>query len=497
MIQAPPGPAGLVPFIWGEMNILVCGALLYMGERLVARLLDERTGPVRLLVRDARRLPEQLRQHTEVIEGDPLDPQVLRQAAHGMDVAYYPIRPLGTNRGFANLSMAFAERFREACIERGVRKIVYFGMEGVRDSSSSLLRGMAGTGEILSARPGEIQTVWLKAGAVIGSGSLFFEMQRHLVRNAPVILSPRWMRRGARPVGIEDAVEFLSGARLLSAGGNVIIDIGAEAVSLEDMLSVTADVMGVKRVIVHIPFTLPRLSSLYLMLLTPLSYRLASTVVQALDATGSEAAAGAEGPPASHFHHASVTPLRQIIEKAMGDDVHQRVPSRWTDSLIDVSYTFSEDDVERAVFRDVKTVDFGNLPASRIFSAVKSVGGQRGWFTFDVLWQIRGLMDKFMGGFGTSVGRRVETDLRIGDMLDVWRVVDLIDDKRLLLEAQMQVFGKAWLEFRIDNRTLTQTAYHVPSSVLGRLYWYSMLPFHAFIFRDMIESIVRRAEQME
>ncbi|MGA2229276.1 MAG: DUF2867 domain-containing protein, partial [Syntrophobacteraceae bacterium] len=123
--------------------------------------------------------------------------------------------------------------------------------------------------------------------------------------------------------------------------------------------------------------------------------------------------------------------------------------------------------------------------AGRIFSAVKSVGGKRGWFTFDVLWQIRGLIDKFMGGFGTSVGRRVESDLRIGDMLDVWRVVDLIEDKRLLLEAQMEVFGKAWLEFRINNRTLTQTAYHVPSGVLGRLYWYS------------IENIVRRAEQME
>src|SRR5208283_5383514 len=159
----------------------------------------------------------------------------------------------------------------------------------------------------------------------------------------------------------------------------------------------------VKRVFVHVPFTLPRLSSLYLMLLTPLSYRLASTVVQALDAAGSEASAGAEGPPASHFQHASVIPLRQIIEE----------------------------DLDRAVYRDVKTVDFGNLSAGRIFSAVKSVGGKRGWFTFDVLWQIRGLLDKFMGGFGTSVGRRVESDLRIGDMLDVWRVVDLIEDKRL------------------------------------------------------------------
>ena len=317
----------------------------------------------------------------EVIEGDPLDPQVLRQAALGMDVAYYPVRPVGMDRGFERLSMAFAERFREACIERGVRRIVYFGVQGVTDSSSSLLRGMGGPGRILSARPGKIETVWLKAGAVIGSGSLFFEMLRQLVQKVPVILSPRWMRRGARPVSIEDAVEFLCGARLLSAGGNVVIDIGAEAVSLEDMLSVTADVMGLKRAIVHVPFTLTRLSSLYLMLLTPLSYRLALTVVQALGATGSEAAADADGSSASYFPHASVTPFKQIVEKAMGDVVHQRVSSRWTDSLVDVSYTFSEDDMDRAVYRDVKTIDFENLPAGRIYSAVKSVGGRRGWFT--------------------------------------------------------------------------------------------------------------------
>jgi uncharacterized protein YbjT (DUF2867 family) len=479
------------------MNILVCGAPGYIGQRLVARLIADGTARVRLLLRDVRRLPAELRQQAEVVEGDLLNPRVLRQAAHGMDVAYYPVRLVGTDRGFEKLSMVFAERFREACIESGVRRIVYFGIQGVRDSASSLLRGMAGTGQVLSASPEKIQTVRLQAGAVIGSGSLFFELLRSLVRKAPVILAPRWTKIRTRPISVEDAVEFLSRARALSIRGNVTIDVGSEAMSLEDMLRATADVMEIRRVFLHVPLTLPRLSSLYLMLYTPLSYRLASTVVHALRSAGSDAATAAEERSASLFPDASVAPFKQIIEEALRDVEHERVPSRWTDSLVDVSYTFSEDEVTGAVYRDVKTIDFGDLPARRIFRAVKSIGGSRGWFTFDILWQMRGLMDKLMGGLGTSVGRRVGTDLRIGDMLDVWRVVDLVEDRRLLLEAQMKVFGKAWLEFRIDNRTLTQTAYHLPVGIMGRLYWYSMLPFHAFIFRDMIESIVRRAEQME
>jgi hypothetical protein len=131
-----------------------------------------------------------------------------------------------------------------------------------------------------------------------------------------------------------------------------------------------------------------------------------------------------------------------------------------------------------------------------IFRAVKSIGGDNGWFHFDLLWRIRGLMDKFVGGFGTSVGRRTETNLRVGDILDVWKVIDLRENRRLLLEAHMKVAGKAWLEFRIEGNTLIQTAYHYPKGLLGRMYWYSMVPFHAFIFRDMIRSIIREAGRM-
>jgi len=128
---------------------------------------------------------------------------------------------------------------------------------------------------------------------------------------------------------------------------------------------------------------------------------------------------------------------------------------------------------------------------------VKSIGGKKGWFHFDILWRIRGAMDKLVGGYGVSVGRRTEEDLRVGDILDVWRVIDLREGKRLLLKARMNVAGEGGLEFRIEGNTLVQTAYHYPKGLTGRLYWYSMVPFHAFIFRDMVRSIVRRAERME
>ena len=190
-------------------------------------------------------------------------------------------------------------------------------------------------------------------------------------------------------------------------------------------------------------------------------------------------------------------PFATAIARTIAAIENEQVFSRWTDSLPGISFADDEQDLVKSVFQDIKTMDFGTIPPHRIFHAVKSIGGRQGWFSFDLLWQIRGILDKLIGGFGTSVGRRVESDLRVGDLLDVWKVVDLQENRRLLLEAQMKVFGKAWLEFRIEGKTLIQTAYHYPRGLMGRLYWYSMLPFHAFIFRDMIESIVSRAREME
>jgi hypothetical protein len=184
----------------------------------------------------------------------------------------------------------------------------------------------------------------------------------------------------------------------------------------------------------------------------------------------------------------------EAMEKAFAATDADDVESRWTDSLAGIPYRTSETEMRRARYRDVRQQDYGDMPRDQVFRSVLSLGGEKGWFAFDILWRMRGFMDKLLGGFGTSLGRRSPTELRIGDMLDVWRVVDLIENERLLLEAQMEVFGKAWLEFNLQGTTLIQTAYYEPHGALGTLYWYAMLPFHSFIFPNMAESIIRRAQ---
>jgi hypothetical protein len=196
------------------------------------------------------------------------------------------------------------------------------------------------------------------------------------------------------------------------------------------------------------------------------------------------------------FPEVAPVPFDVAVARAVETIEQEEVVSRWTDSIGTVSRSNPDEEISRSVFRDVRREGFGDIPPRRIFRAVKSIGGGHGWFRFDLLWRIRGLADKLAGGFGTSVGRRTEGNLRVGDILDVWKVIDLREDRRLLLEAHMKVAGKAWLEFRIDGNTLVQTAYHYPKGLLGRMYWYSMVPFHAFIFRDMIRSIIREAGRM-
>jgi Protein of unknown function (DUF2867) len=189
--------------------------------------------------------------------------------------------------------------------------------------------------------------------------------------------------------------------------------------------------------------------------------------------------------------------FEEAVSRAVEAIEHEVVISRWTDSIDPIAASDEEKGMSRSLFRDVRRESTGTVPPEKIFRAVKSIGGKKGWFHFDILWRIRGVLDKLAGGYGGSVGRRAGEDLRVGDILDVWKVIDLREGKRLLLKARMKVAGEAWLEFRIEGNTLVQTAYHYPKGLTGRLYWYSMVPFHAFIFRDMVRSIVRRAEGME
>ncbi len=475
-------------------KVLLPAPLSYLGRRLLRKLLDRGDVRLRVLVADRRNLGDAAEEIPEIVVGDPLDPEVLRRAAEGIDVAFYPVRFIDADPVFRQRRKVFPALFRDACIRAGVGRIVFLSAYGRDPGKNEYLAEHVEIGETLGAFPDRIRVVWFRAGFILGSGSLLFEALRNLAQKLPLLPAPRWMETKVTVIGVRDVLEYLIRAIRVPLERSVEVEIGLPSESVRDMVAATARVMGLKRAFLPLPFDAPRLSPYLLMVLTPYSARMASTFLRILEAMGTPAGGMSLAAAQELFPDIEPAPFEVAVARAIDAIEHEQVLSRFTDSLGRIPRTDAEEEMTRAVFRDVRKESFEGTAPEEIFRAVKSIGGKRGWFTFDLLWRIRGAADKLAGGYGASIGRRAESDLRVGDILDVWKVIDLRENRRLLLEAQMRVAGKAWLEFRIEGNTLVQTAYHYPKGLLGRLYWYSMLPFHAFVFRDMARGIVRRAQ---
>ncbi|HEX8042188.1 SDR family oxidoreductase [Candidatus Deferrimicrobium sp.] len=480
----------------GKIRILLPGPTSYLGRRLMLKLLDRPEVRLRVLVMDRTRLGDAAEAVPEIVEGDPLDPEVLQGATEGIDVAFYPLRFVGADEEFEERRRVFPGVFRDACIRAGVQRIIFLGSFNRQATGSEPLKASVDTGGVLSAFPDRIRTVWFRAGLIVGSSSLLFETLTNLAQKMPVLPTPRWMEPRVTVIGIRDVLEYLIQAIHVPVDRSVEVEIGLEPRSFRDMLSETARIMGLRRVFLPLPIEAKRLSPVVLMLLSPFSIRLATLFLQLLDTVGKTNGGMSTEKARRLFPEVSPAPFHVVVARAIDAIEDREVISRWTDSIDTVSRSNADEEISRSMFRDIRRESFGEIPPQEIFRAVKSIGGEHGWFRFDLLWRIRGLMDKLAGGFGDSLGRRTDSNLRVGDILDFWRVIDLRENRRLLLEAHMKVAGKAWLEFRIEGNTLVQTAYHYPKGLLGRLYWYSMLPFHAFIFPDMIRSIIRQAGRM-
>lgn len=284
---------------------------------------------------------------------------------------------------------------------------------------------------------------------------------RHLVEKLPVMITPCWVKTLTQPIGVDDVVAYLVAGLDLNPPGNLVVDIGAPAMSFLAMLRQTAQAMHLRRLVVPVPLLSPRLSSYWLTLITPVPYRIGSALVEGL-----KSETLVQNDHARRYFPA-IEPAAFIdcVRKACVELENDLVVSRWCDSSAGAVC----DIVERAapqdsIFRDVRTVPFRGIPV------------EQGWFAYNFLWQLRGLLDKLVGGYGLNRGRRAEGSLRIGDALDFWKVADLVANKRLLLLAQMKLPGKAWLEFDLQQDVLTQTAHFIPHGLLGRLYWYAVLP---------------------
>ena len=473
-------------------RVLITGATGYIGRRLKNKLLTNPELQLRVFVRSALKIQDKTRQQVEIVEGDTFDLEKLAQSVKNIDVAFYLIHSMGADKDFSDLDRKSAENFRDACIAAGVKKIIYLGGLGVKETASKHLLSRIETGEVLSARQDRIVTIWIRAGVIIGAGSKSFEILRNLVQKLPVMVTPRWVKTRTQPIAVDDVLSYLAASIGLDVRENIIVDIGSEIMNFREMMLAAARVMGLRRFIVPLPVLTPKLSSYWMILFTPVPYKIAAALVEGLKSETVQ-----QNDNASRYFP-GIRPLsfEESVRRAIKEIEEEQVVSRWCDSSGgEVCDIISQDDPSSAIIRDRRVVDFGDLDPEKVFKAACAIGGESGWYKYNILWRLRGSIDKVVGGYGLNRGRRLRGELRIGDALDFWKVADIEPNKRPLLLAQMKLPGKAWLEFIIDDTRLTQTAHYYPRGILGRLYWYATLPFHNLVFQDLAEKIVQQAAE--
>lgn len=476
-----------------RQTILLTGATGYIGRRLKHKLLENNDIRLKLLVRHAHSVADSVRENAEIYEGSTFDQDLLQKALQDVEVAYYLIHSLGSD-DYAELDRISAQNFREAAVKAGVKKIIYLGGLGVvdKDTSEHLLSRIE-TGEILSAQPEDIDVIWFRAGVIIGSGSASFEIIRNLIQKLPIMITPKWVRTKAQPIGVEDVINYLDHAKEKRLSGSHIVDIGSEKLCYEEMMLQCAETMGLKRLIIPVPFLSVGLSSYWLNVFTPVPFSVASSLIKGVRCEVLVQNDNAQ-KLFSDIHPSS---FKQSITKALIEAEENQVISRWSDRGNGVWETDHKHSIAKAVFIDRQILPLEGLSEQDVHQSYLGIGGENGWFSYDWLWEFRGFFDKLSGGAGLNRGRRSQHELRIGDSLDFWKVVDIQQDERLLLFAQMRLPGKAWLEFKIHDGKLIQSAYFLPKGVFGRLYWYALIPLHYFVFRDMIRSVLKKAQNIQ
>jgi len=470
------------------MRILLTGATGYIAQRLLPVLL-ENGHEVICCVRDKSRFDTSKYSQTglSVIETNFLLSDSLNNIPSEIDVAYYLIHSMSTQSGnFVNMESICANNFKECIQKTKVRQVIYLSGITNEIELSKHLSSRKNVETILSS--GTYPLTTLKAGIIVGSGSASFEIIRDLVEKLPVMVAPQWLKTRCQPIAIRNVIEFLNAVAGKTQTYNMSYDIGGpDILNYKEMLLRFATIRGLKRRIMVIPVMTPRISSYWLYFVTSTSYSLAKNLVNSMKVE----VICRPNELASQFNISLInydTSIRLAFDKIEQNHVLSSWIDAQTSNLLEKGITQYMEVPLNGCFKDVHsmTVKDSNLAFNKIWS----IGGKNGWYYANMLWEIRGFMDKLSGGVGMRRGRKSETEISPGESLDFWRVL-LADkqNKRLLLFAEMKLPGEAWLEFKIDDGKLTQTATFRPLGVWGRLYWYSMLPFHVFIFKGMIRKI--------
>jgi uncharacterized protein YbjT (DUF2867 family) len=451
------------------MKVLIAGANGYIGTRLIPILLEKNHELV-CLVRDKRRFHEQSDYGDKVtlLQGDLLHKESIEDFPKDIEAAYYLVHSMSQNEDFAKLEAESAQNFVEALDKTKSKQVIFLSGITNDDNLSQHLQSRRHVEDVLEQAKAQLTV--LRASIIIGSGSASFEIIRDLTEKLPLMTVPRWVNTKCQPIGIRDVLGYLEGVLLNEKAFGKTFDIGGpDILSFKDMMLGYAKVRKLKRHIITIPFLSPKISSYWLYFVTSTSYQLAQSLVDSMK-------------------------NETIMKNHDIDKVVKRKCLTYQEAL------------ERSGFMgEIKVPQNGTLEYKvkmpikgddkPVLNNIMAIGGKRGWYYWDWIWEIRGVMDKMVGGVGLRRGRTSDSSVSPGDVIDFWRVL-LADkvNKRLLLYAEMKLPGEAWLEFKIIDRnnkkTLSQIATFRPNGLLGRLYWYSMLPFHLFIFKGMAKHIL-------
>lgn len=468
-------------------RILVTGATGYIGGRMVPLLL-EKGYRVRVMVRDPRRIAGRpWAERVEVATGSIEDEAAVRAACDGMDAAYYLVHSMDAGADFAERDRHAAATFVRAA--SGLERVVYLG--GLVPPGRSISRHLASRAEVGEILRAGLPTVELRAGPVIGSGSASFEMVRHLTERLPAMIAPRWILNAVSPIAVRDVLSYLVLA--LERGSPGTYDVGAEPLTFRGMMQEFAQVRGLKRLIVPVPVLAPRLAALWVGLVTPISNRLAVPLIEGVV----HPVVADTRRAREDFPEVEPTPYARAVELALRRIESHAVTTRWSGALGPAAtYELHQ---EEGMFREVRRVATRARPEA-VFRSFASLGGERGWLAWRWAWELRGLLDRLVGGPGLRRGRRDPVELLPGDALDFWRVEAVEAPHRLRLRAEMKVPGQAWLQWESvpenGGTRLVQTAFFAPKGLLGILYWKASHPLHKVIFSGMARSIARDAERM-
>jgi uncharacterized protein YbjT (DUF2867 family) len=476
-------------------TILVTGATGYIGGRLVPELLA-RGYKVRILIRESFAEHCDRWPGAEVVVADALKPLSLEPALEGIHTAYYLIHSmlLGEKRLEA-ADIQAAINFRKVAEEKQIKEIIYLGGLGdLQASLSAHLRTRTHVAEEL--KRGKVTTTILRAAIIIGSGSASYEIIENLIRNCLILPTPPWTKTKCQPVAIRDVIKYLVGVLETPETTGGVFDIGGmDILTYSDMLKIMAEVLGLKRTFVPVPSFSTGIYAYMASLITPVPMHICRCL---MECTRNEVVC--LNDEIRRLVPFKVLDYREAILRALSRQEQDRVHTRWSDAY------------PPAHELAIKLHELEELPtytsyysllteksAASLFRSVCRIGGKEGWFHSNLLWRIRGAMDRMLMGVGTSRGRKSATTLGINDVIDFWRVEDYKTNERLLLRAEMKLPGMAWLEFRIersgDKNCISVKAHYQARGITGKLYWYLFLPFHIFIFKDLIKQIERRSAE--